>query len=254
MKITVLIAGVVDPKWPLTLDSEGRPIIASDRVVMSPFDESALELALRLRDATPGDVSITATVAGGAKAEKLARAIIAYNISDAGCLDVPFEAGCDVRQLARALADIVPSDADLVLLGREFGDCDNGVLPPLLASLLGRSFFGRAQSVEARAEGARFMRETQTYEQWVQVSAPMVVSVTNDRRSRLRKPLLKNVIMARQAKIAVQTGQAASASVVLRNITPIANSRTPVDGPKLSGATAAHARTVINHIRLRMSA
>jgi electron transfer flavoprotein beta subunit len=254
MKIAVLIAGVVDPKWPLTLDGEGRPVIAADRLVMSPFDESALELALRLRDADPGNVSITATVAGGAKAEKLARAIIAYNVADSGCVDIPFEAGCDVLYVARALADILPNDADLVLLGREFGDCDNGVLPPLLASRLGRPFFGRAQSVEARADGPRFMRETQTYEQWVRLSAPMVVSVTNDRRSRLRKPLLKNVIMARQARIVVRTSQAVPTGVALRNIAPIANSRTPVDGPKLLGATTEHARTVVDHIRLRMSA
>ncbi len=254
MKINVLIAGVVDPKWPLTLEGEGRPVIAPDRLVMSPFDESALELALRLRDADPRDVSITATVAGGAKAEKLARAIIAYNVTSAGCIDIPFEAGCDVRYLARALAAIVPNDADLVLLGREFGDCDNGVLPPLLASVLGRPFFGRAQSVEARADGVRFMRETQAYEQWVRMSGPIVVSVTNDRRSRLRKPLLKNVIMARQAKIAALASEAAPADAVLRNVTPIANSRAPVDGTKLRGATAAHARSVIDHIRLRMSA
>jgi electron transfer flavoprotein beta subunit len=255
MKIAVLIAGVADPKWPLTLDGAGHPVIAADRFVMSPFDESALEIALRLRDGNPAGVSIGALVLGAAKGERIARAVVAYNIADVSCVDVPFAAGCDARHLARILAESVPKDADLVLLGREFGDCDNGILPPLLASLLGRTFFGRAQSVEPRADGPRFMRETQTYEQWVRISGPMLVSVTNDRRSRLRKPLLKNVIMARQARIGVRaSGEAAPASAVLRKVTPIANLRAPVDGPKLRGATAEHARTIVDHIRLRMSA
>jgi electron transfer flavoprotein beta subunit len=254
MKIAVLIAGVVDPKWPLALDGEGRPVIAPERLVMSPFDESALEIALRLRDAKPETVSIAAMVMGGAKAERLARAIAAYNIPDVSSIDIPFDAGCDVRYLARALAEAIPVDADLVLLGREFGDCDNGVAPPLLASLLGRTFFGRAQSVEAGA-APRFMRETQTYEQWVRMTGPMLVSVTNDRRSRLRKPLLKNVIMARQAKIGIRAANGtAQAGAVLQKVTPIANLRAPVDGPKLRGATAEHARAIVDHIRLRMSA
>jgi electron transfer flavoprotein beta subunit len=53
MKIVVAVAGVLDPKWPIELDAEGMPRIAAERMVMSPFDESALEIALRLRDMDP---------------------------------------------------------------------------------------------------------------------------------------------------------------------------------------------------------
>ncbi len=171
------------------------------------------------------------------------------------CLDIPFEAGCDVGYLAGTLAKSVPADADLVLLGREFGDCDLGATPPQLALLLGRTFFGRAQSVEPGPDGPRFMREAQAHEEWVAMSAPMVVSVTNDRRSRLRKPLFKNVVMARQAKVGVRSSsQAGQLAVVLQKIEPIANLRSAIDGPRLRGATPEHARAVISHIRARMSA
>jgi electron transfer flavoprotein beta subunit len=250
MKITVLIAGVADPKWPLALGADGRPACPPERFVMSPFDESALEMALRLRDADPDAVSITALVMGGQNAVRLARAVVALNVADVACLDVPFDAGCDIRYLARALTEFIPADCDLVLVGREFGDCDNGVLPPLLASMLDRAFFGRAQSV-----GARFLREQQACEQWVGLASPMVVSATNDRRTRLRKPLMKNVILARQAQIAVHEPQATGRPcLAVRQVAPVVALRAPIDGPKLRGASPEHARNLIDLVREKMSA
>jgi len=71
MNVLVLISGIADPKWPLPPqpDATALQIHASRYAVMSPFDEAALELALKLRDADPS-VAITAVVAGG---EALAR-------------------------------------------------------------------------------------------------------------------------------------------------------------------------------------
>ena len=46
---------------------------------MSPFDEAALETALALRDAIPGAI-LRAIVMGGCKADKIARAVAAFNV------------------------------------------------------------------------------------------------------------------------------------------------------------------------------
>ena len=51
MNIVVLIGGVHDPKWPIALGDEGSAIPAAENQVLSPFDEAALEVALRIRDA-----------------------------------------------------------------------------------------------------------------------------------------------------------------------------------------------------------
>ena len=65
MKVAVLIAGVQDPKWPVTPSGALGEEQGDQHRIMSPFDEAALEIALRLRDADPA-VQIMAHVGGGA--------------------------------------------------------------------------------------------------------------------------------------------------------------------------------------------
>lgn len=196
MNIVVLIAGVLDPKWPIALTPGALPARQIDRVIMSPFDEAALEVALRIRDAHPA-TAIRAFVPGGEAGAKLARAVAAFSVADVSTmqLDSPWDQASVANQLAQLCGE-----ADLVLLGRKFGDLDDGLVPPLLAGLLGAKYFGRAQIVEAKNE-VRLMRESGSYEEWIGFPDRMVASVTNDRRNRLRKPLMKNVMLARQASI-----------------------------------------------------
>jgi electron transfer flavoprotein beta subunit len=241
MKIAVAIAAVLDPKWPIELDGEGRPHVRPDRLILSPFDESALEIALRLRDLDPERVSISAIVT----AEKIARAIAAFRIEDIAILDLPFEATCDARSTAAALAGSLDPDADLVLIGREFGDCDDGAVAPLLARLLDRPFFGRVQDVKA---GADLLREGQDEEESVALGAPILCSVTNDRRNRLRKPLMKNVMMARTATFRAMRLVAAE-TPTFDGLNRVADARRPVACEMATGAPQAVAALLAARIR-----
>jgi electron transfer flavoprotein beta subunit len=148
VNIVVFIAGVLDPKWPAASNLCGLPTRQADRVIMSPFDEAALEIALKIRDAHPA-TTVRAFVAGGEDGARLARAIAAFNIADLSTvqLDRPWDQSGVARELAQLCGQ-----ADLILLGREFGDCDDGLIPPLLASLLGATFIARTQIVEAKGE------------------------------------------------------------------------------------------------------
>jgi electron transfer flavoprotein beta subunit len=197
VKVTVLIAGVQDPKWPVKLAEDGLPLAQADRQIMSPFDEAALEVALRIRDARP-ETAITVHVAGGAAGERIARAVAAFNPASVATvhLATPWDQGAVAQGLAQLCGE-----ADLVLIGREFGDFDDGLVPPLLACKLGVPFAGRVQAIETRDE-LRLLREAGSFEERYRVAGRMVASVTNDRRTRLRKPLMKNVMLARQASIA----------------------------------------------------
>jgi len=232
MNILVLVAGVLDPKWPVAPMGDGLPERVADRLILSPFDEAALEIALRIRDAQ-SDTVIHAIVAGGTEAIRLARAVTAFNIADVTTLDLP--APWDQGATARALAPAC-GDADLILMGREFGDCDDGLVPPMLAGLLCRAFFGRVQVVEAGA-GVRLMREAETCEEWLSVARPVVASVTNDRRIRLRKPLMKNVMMARQALIGTVTHcPAPTDGLDLAGVSARAGSRAQMDCMMFDGS------------------
>ncbi|KUR76775.1 hypothetical protein [Novosphingobium sp. Fuku2-ISO-50] len=240
MNILVLIAGVLDPKWPVAPFGDGLPERAADRLILSPFDEAALEIALRIRDAHSA-TAIRAIVAGGEEAIRLARAVAALNIADVAtvALAAPWDQAATARELA-AVCD----DADLVLMGREFGDCDDGLVPPMLAGLLGKPFFGRVQVVETTG-AIRLMREAAICEEWLTVAQPVVASVTNDRRTRLRKPLMKNVMMARQAQIGTLTHCAApKGGADLAGVSAHAGARAMVDCAMIGGSPEDQASAI----------
>lgn len=243
MKIAVAIAGVLDPKWPIALDGDGMPDIALDRAVLGPFDESALEIALRLRDLDPSN-TISALVSGCTAGEKIARTIAAFRIEDIDIVTMPFTLACDVNRVAHRVADALAGDADLILMGREFGDCDDGSVPALVAARLGLPFFGRVQDVRTRM----LIREGQDHEESVTLDRPMLCSVTNDRRNRLRKPLMKNVMTARTAEFRWSAGEAAAATPVER-FELIANARAPVECRMVSGAPEEIAAAFASRMR-----
>lgn len=200
MRILLLLAGVMDPKWPLDWPAEGGlPPRRPDRVILSPFDEAALELALRLRDMA--GVEVRALVIGAEDTARTARTVAAFRVETSRMV-LPEASLWDVAAIARAAIPHIRREApDLLLIGREFGDHDDGTLPAYLAGLLDRPCFTLAQEAACSDGRVRFMRERADSEEWVTIDRPAVVSVTNDRRNRLRKPLMKNVMAARQAEL-----------------------------------------------------
>ncbi|WP_327751611.1 hypothetical protein VVT58_01635 [Sphingobium sp. SJ10-10] len=240
MRIMVLIAGVLDPKWPVAPGPGGLPECSGDRLLLSPFDAAALEMALRVRDAQP-DVELSAIVAGGPECDKLARAVSAFHVADVSMLALATP--WDQAATARALA-VAARGADLILIGREFGDCDDGLVPPMLAAILGLPFFGRVQMVEA-APHLRLMREVGAREEWLPVTEPIVASATNDRRTRLRKPLMKNVVQARQAQIERREAFAVGATgLQLAGSSELAGARSPTNCLMIAGTVQEQARAL----------
>jgi electron transfer flavoprotein beta subunit len=220
MKVLVLIAGVLDPKWPVQIADAGLHERSPDRLILSPFDEAALEMALALGDADPS-TSISAIVAGPAGASKLARTVAAFNVPVA---TIQVSNWWDQNVVAAALSSVA-TDADLILIGREFGDCDDGVVPSLVAARLERPLFARAQAIRGR----NVMRESVSAEEWLTLDRRLIVSVTNDRRTRLRKPLMKNVMQARQATINELPAYDAESSAELVAVRVLAGCRSPAD-------------------------
>lgn len=200
MRILLLLAGVMDPKWPLEWPAGGGlPPRRPDRVILSPFDEAALELALRLRDAAGAE--IRALVIGAEDTARTARTVAAFRV-ETSRMTLPEASLWDMASIARAaIAHIRQEAPDLLLIGREFGDQDDGTLPAYLAALLDLPCFTLAQETACSDGRVRFMRERADSEEWVTIDRPALVSVTNDRRNRLRKPLMKNVMAARQAAL-----------------------------------------------------
>lgn len=211
MDIAVLISGVADPKWPLPHDISvaSLHIHACRYAALSPFDEAALELALALRDADP-DIRVTALVAAD---DALTRRIAGWRPDTVCRVDLEAVARWDGAAVAVALAQALRErapKASLVLVGREFGDYDDGSVPAALALALGMSYVPLALNIRRQGEGFAALRQGPGGLERVQLSAPVLLSATNDPGNRLRHPLMKNVMLSKKAVFEVL--QAASAA------------------------------------------
>jgi len=203
MNILVLLAGVADSRYPLHEVGLENGLISEagqSRRILSPFDEGALELALKLRDQRP-ECRIEVLVLGGSNQDNLLRSVAAYKPDQLRCLQLqpscPWDAALSSEQIADLLAreHLTP---ELVLIGREFGDLDEGGLPVMLAARLGLPLFALAQFAEWQDGQLSLLRERGTRQQWHRPQEPLVATVTNDRRNKLRHPLMKNVMMAKK--------------------------------------------------------
>lgn len=218
LRVSVLVSGIVDPKWPVSAlgleavgGSESRTESANANAILSrrlsPFDEAAVECALQLRDADPA-VELSFVVACEAPCDALLRAVAAFRPRHLRGLALPrdllWDAQATAFQLDRLLAE-APEPADLVLIGREFGDCDEGTLPPCLAEALGCPYLGLVQEVRAQEDVRQFVRERDGMRELIGCAALVVASVTNARSNRLRHPLMKNVMAARRERLAIST-------------------------------------------------
>jgi len=209
VNVVVLLAGIVDPKWTLQALHLGSGGVAAgdDKLprILSPFDEAALETALQLRDADPA-VKIAAFLLGGPQSEQLLRVVAAFRLDGVFGVDYRPTHRWDVSQLARTLKnalDATEARPELLLIGREFGDCDDGALPPYLAEAWGWRFAGLAQEVARTDTDLMIRRARGDLDEWLTLPVPAIASVTNDKSNRLRHPLIKNVMAAKRATFTV---------------------------------------------------
>ncbi|MBV1796486.1 hypothetical protein [Siccirubricoccus sp. G192] len=263
MQVVVLLAGVVDPKW--RLDRLGlRPgtELADESGLprrLSPFDEAALETALKLRDADPA-VRVTAVLPGDVGSDALLRGVAAFRPDRAFRFDTSGLAPWDPRAAVRLLGLAVGAACgcpDLVLMGREFGDCDDGVLPAALAEAQGWRFCGLAHAV-AIADG-RFVahRIRGPREELLRLPPPALVSITNDRGNRLRHPLMKNVMLAKRGPVEVVTPQAGAIprAVVARSLAVVPPPQRGAGACRiLSGPVDAQVAELAAYLRARRQA
>lgn len=213
MDILVLIAGVADwryPLHPLSVSDDGMIVEgAGSRRRLSPFDEASLELALALRDQQP-DCRVEALVISGENNQSMLRSVGAYKPDDIRSVDLAPTRMWDAALTSRQMAACIRGREhrpDLILMGREFGDLDEGGIPVMLAERLSLPLFSMAQVAVWEGSGVRLMREQGTYEEWIDVAAPLLATVTNDQRNRLRYPLMKNVMLAKRMSFDAVTAQ-----------------------------------------------
>ena len=208
MNVLVLLAGIADPKWPLPAGLAATTLAAQRATypLLSPFDEAALEIALKLRDADP-TVQISALVAAASALDPLLKHVASFRLDQVNAFDTARWPAWNSAALAAALAaqlDTLAAAPDLVLIGREFGDLDDGGLPVTLAHALNWAFSSLVLEVAAaEGGGVQLLRQQGGGQERQRRDLPLLAAVTNHARNRLRHPLLKNVMAAKKMAFAL---------------------------------------------------
>jgi electron transfer flavoprotein beta subunit len=167
--------------------------------VINPFDEYAIEEALRLKEAQGGEVTVLTM--GPPSAEDTMRKALAMG-ADRGVLvtDSALE-GSDswatAYVLARALSRL---SFDLVLTGMESTDARTGLVPASLAEQLKLPSLTYASQVQASDGQVKVNRQTTGGYQEVQAPLPALVSVVKG-VNEPRYPSLKGIMAARRKEI-----------------------------------------------------
>ncbi|MCB9898967.1 MAG: electron transfer flavoprotein subunit beta/FixA family protein [Planctomycetes bacterium] len=200
MKIVVCVKRVPATDTRIKIGADGKSIdTAQVEWIISPYDEFAVECALRLKDAD-ASTQVTVLSLGPPETTKELRTCLAMGADDAILLKDPLAGTRDATTTAKLLADAVsPLAPDLVLLGKQAVDRDQGQVGLLLASRLGLpcvteiKAFGLADG-QAKVERAGEEGTTESY----QVALPAVLTCTKG----LNEPRYANLkgIMAAKKK------------------------------------------------------
>ena len=191
MKILVTVKRVPDPNATIKVKPDGTGIITENlKYVINPFDEIALEEALRLKEKAGGAEVVLMSVGAKTSSEQL-RTGLAMGADRA--ILVLAEQELDSLAVARIFQKIVQDEkADLVLMGKQAIDDDANQTGQMLAALLGwpqATFASKAESLESENEkkgipavvlsggtGAQVVREVDGGLETIQVPLPAVIT------------------------------------------------------------------------------
>lgn len=198
MKIVVTVKQVPDPNSSLALDSDNT-ISRDKEVVLDPGDECGVEEGLQLKEAHGGEVVLVSM--GPERAKDAIRKGLSMGADRGILITDPGLAGADALLTARALAAAIKAEApDLVICGTESYDGSTGMVPPMLAELLGIPQLTVAKKVEIDGSTVKVHRQTADGYQVVEASTPALITVTAA-IAEPRYASLKGIMAARSKEI-----------------------------------------------------
>jgi len=176
MKILVGIKRVVDYNVRIRVSSDGSGV-DTDGVKMSinPFDEIALEQALRIRETGDAEEVIVVSL-GGTECQQQLRTGLAMGADRAIQIDTAER--LQPLTLARAFLKIVEKEQPgLVILGKQAIDDDNSQTGQMLAALWDRPQATFASGLELSGNTATVVREVDAGLETIEVDLPAVITV-----------------------------------------------------------------------------
>ncbi|PPR48308.1 MAG: Electron transfer flavoprotein subunit beta [Alphaproteobacteria bacterium MarineAlpha6_Bin1] len=199
MKILVPVKRVVDYNVKIKIKSDNSGVdLENVKMAMNPFDEIAVEEAVRLKEKKLCDEIIAISI-GSLKSEETIRTALAMG-ADKGIL---VETSEDVQPLevAKILNEIIKkNNPDLVLMGKQAIDDDSNQTGQMLAALLGWPQGTFASKLEINKQEINVTREIDGGLETLSIKIPAVVT-TDLRLNEPRYASLPNIMKAKQKPI-----------------------------------------------------
>jgi electron transfer flavoprotein beta subunit len=203
MKILVPVKRVIDYNVRPRVKADGSGVdLANVKMSMNPFDEIAVEEAIRLREKGKASEVVAVSI-GPAKAGETLRTALAMGADRA--ILVETEEAVEPLGVAKILKAIVEEEQPgLVVMGKQAIDDDSNQTGQMLAALTGRPQGTFASKVEVAGDHVTVTREVDAGLETVKLALPAIVT-TDLRLNEPRYASLPNIMKAKSKPLAVKT-------------------------------------------------
>ena len=204
MKILVPVKRVVDYNVKIRVKADGTGIeLANVKMSMNPFDEIAVEEAVRIKE-KGGASEVVVVSVGPAKSQDTIRTALAIGADRGILVETPEAAIVEPLAVAKILKAIVGAENPaLVILGKQAIDDDCNQTGQMLAALLGWPQGTFASKVALGGDGVAVTREVDGGLETIALKLPAIVT-TDLRLNEPRYPSLPNIMKAKKKPLDVK--------------------------------------------------
>ncbi|MCI0707578.1 MAG: electron transfer flavoprotein subunit beta/FixA family protein [Ignavibacteriae bacterium] len=198
MKIAVCINHVPDTETKVKVGADGKSIDrAGVNFIINPYDEFAVEEALRIKEKQTGEVVVLSL--GGDTHKETLRKALAMGVDKAVLLkdDTPRDSYSVAAALSAALKELAP---EVVLFGKQSIDSDDAAVGLMVAEMLGWASVAVAVKVEIADGKVTAEREIEGGHEKVEATLPVVITAQKG-LNEPRYPSLKGIMAAKSKPI-----------------------------------------------------
>jgi len=225
MKLLVPVKRVIDYNVKPRVKADGTGVdLANVKMSMNPFDEIAVEEAIRLKEAGAAS-EIVAVSIGPAKAQETLRTALAMGADRAILIET--DAEVEPLAVAKLLAKVAEEEMPgMVILGKQAIDDDSNQTGQMLAALLGWAQGTFASKVEVEGDSVNVTREVDGGLETVKLKLPAIVT-TDLRLNEPRYASLPNIMKAKSKPLAQKKPEEYGVDITPR-LTTVTVSEPPV--------------------------
>ena len=207
----VLVKQVPDPETPASqfrVDPAANKVVPTQGIapVISPFDEQAAEVALRIKDNVGG--TVVALSMGAASARDAIKHVLAMGADEGYLISGPELDDPDAAVTAYVLAQAIRKIGmpDIIHAGRQASDFDNGQVGIGVATLLGIPYLLNGQSAALDGDAVTFERVLSNGIMTFKATTPVLLTYSQE-VGQARYPTLRNIMAAARKEITTWSPQ-----------------------------------------------